>query len=356
VSIDTDADRLASLTGFLHRQVFPDAATVELVDLMRPTGGASWETFICTLRVGSLDDHELCRVVLKRAPVTGPLAPYDVVKDVTIFEALAGSDVPAPRLLAWSDDPEVFERPFTVTAFVDGESDDITKVERWPVWQSRRQELGNEIVDKLAALQRFDWHGTRLPEVLGERGSAARRAASIVDRYLVPLLTAAEEQGMRQPLWREIGEWIKDNAPDIDEADLVVVHGDYRFGNFLWQGTSIAAIIDWERAMLGPPMQELGFLCMPLSRRRDPSLMAKALTLPQLVERYEAATGTAVEVAQVMYYAVIWQWIEGVNATRGMLAPVGHGLVGSSGLIQPNLVARQTLALIDDYDAGRFTL
>ena len=38
------------------------------------------------------------------------MAPYSVVKDVTIFEALADSDVPAPVLLAWTDDPAVFER------------------------------------------------------------------------------------------------------------------------------------------------------------------------------------------------------------------------------------------------------
>ena len=61
-------------------------------------------------------EDDLSKVVIKRAPADGPLAPYSVVKDVTIFEALADSDVPAPVLLAWTDDPDVFERPFTVTA------------------------------------------------------------------------------------------------------------------------------------------------------------------------------------------------------------------------------------------------
>ncbi len=352
-TVDVAQERL---TAFLHHEAFPDASDVEILSTLRPSGGASWETFICTLRVATSSRQDTRRVVIKRAPATGPLAPYDVAKDVTIFRTLAGSDVRVPRLLAWTNDHAVFSGPFTVTEFVEGESHDITKVETWPIWKSHREALGNEIIDNLARLQRFPWQSSSVADVLGVSGSASERAARIVDRYLVPLLELAHERGMSQPLWRELGQWIKDNAPDIDEQEMVIVHGDYRFGNFLWQDTKLAAIIDWERAMLGPPMQELGFICMPLSRRTDPQLMGKALTFPQLAARYEASTGRSVDVSMILYYAVIWQFIEGVNATRGLLASSGHGMVSSSGLIQPNLVARQTLQLIDDREQGRNTL
>ena len=111
-------------------------------------------------------------------PATGPLAPYEVRKDVAIFSTLADTDVPVPELLAWTEDPAVFVRPFSVTSFVEGESHDITKVERWPVWQRQREALGLEMVDTLAALQRVRWQGTSLEEVLGPRGSAAERTAA----------------------------------------------------------------------------------------------------------------------------------------------------------------------------------
>src|SRR5690606_25666159 len=162
------------------RELHPDADRLDIVTITRPSGGASWETFMCDVRVRSGATERDERLVLKRAPETGPLAPYDVAKDVTIFSTLAASDAPVPELRTWTNDRSVFERPFTVTAFVEGESHDITKVERWPVWQSHREALGNEIIDTLAALQRFDWHGTDLPDVLGPRGSAAQRAAQIV--------------------------------------------------------------------------------------------------------------------------------------------------------------------------------
>ena len=349
-------DDWARLGDFLHGEVFPEAADLRVTAAARPTGGASWETFLLTVEVDAAGGRESHRLVVKRAPATGPLAPYEVTKDVAIFSTLAASDVPVPELLAWTEDPSIFVRPFSVTSFVEGESHDITKVERWPVWQSQREALGLEMVDKLAALQRVRWQGTALEAALGPRGSAAERAAGVVHKYLDPLIERAAKSGVGIPLWRDMGWWLKRNAPHDSEDELVVVHGDYRFGNFLWQGTEIAAVLDWERAMLGPPMQDLGFMCMPLSRWKEPGIMAKAISFEALAKRYESAAGRSVDIAQIQYYAVLWQFIEGVNGTRGSLAQAGTGRVGSGGLLMPNLVARQTLQLMDDYEAGRAVL
>ena len=346
-------DRLAE---FLCREAFAGSTDLEISDTARPTGGASWETFLVSLELQIDGRRQSRRVAIKRAPATGPLAPYLVTKDVAIFTALAASDVPVPQLLAWTEDPAIFVRPFSVTSFIEGESHDITQVERWSVWQSDREALGFEMVDRLAALQRFPWQGTSLEGALGQRGSAAERVAGTVDRYLVPLLEEARSCGAGVPLWRDMGEWLKRNAPADAEEDLVIVHGDYRFGNFLWQGTEIAAVLDWERATLGPRMQDLGFMCMPLSRRKEPEIMAKTIPFDVLAKRYEAATGQSVDVALVQYYAVLWQFIEGVNGSRGSLAPAAKGRVGSGGMLMPNLVARQTLRLMEDYEAGRPTL
>ena len=345
-------DRLAE---FLGNEAFPGSTDLRITDTARPTGGASWETFLVSVELQTGEGRETRRVAIKRAPPTGPLAPYLVSKDVAIFSSLAASDVPVPELLAWTEDPSVFVRPFSVTSFVEGESHDITKVERWSVWQSQREALGLEMIDKLAALQRFSWQGTGLEEVLGPRGAADERVAGLVDRYLGPLLEEARSCGEGVPLWREMGAWLKRNAPSDAEEDLVIVHGDYRFGNFLWQGATLAAVLDWERAMLGPRMQDLGFMCMPLSRRKEPEIMAKAIPFDVLVERYESATGQSVDVALVQYYAVLWQFIEGVNGSRGSLAPAPRGRGGGGG-IMPNLVARQTLRLMENYEAGRPTL
>ena len=84
--------------------------------------------------------------------------------------------------------------------------------------------------------------------------------------------------------------------------------------------------------------------------------MAKAIPFDALAERYEAATGQSVDIPGIQFYAVLWQFIEGVNGLRGLLGPALRGRVGAGGLLQPNLVARQTLRLMEDYEAGRTVL
>ena len=72
MTVDQDTDREQRLGAFLHRAVYPDASAVEIVDMFRPTGGASWETYICTLRVARDGADDLSKVVIKRAPADGP--------------------------------------------------------------------------------------------------------------------------------------------------------------------------------------------------------------------------------------------------------------------------------------------
>ena len=37
-----------------------------------------------------------------------------------------------------------------------------------------------------------------------------------------------------------------------------LLHGDFWLGNLLWQGEALSGIIDWEDAMLGDPLGDLG--------------------------------------------------------------------------------------------------
>ena len=351
--LDRSGPEWPRLEAFVRSAIHADARSLHITEARRPLGGASWETiFVAYDWETATGARGADRCVIRRAPASGPMAPYDVRKDVALLSALAESEVPVAPLLAWTEDPGVFLRPFTVTALVEGESHDLSQVERWSRWQTERDALGREMIRVIAALQRFRWQQTDVVQVLGERGSARDRVAWVVRRYLDPLLELAHAREIGLPLWRDMGAWLVRNAPEIPEEELVVVHGDFRFGNFLWQGSRIAAVLDWERSMLGPPMQDLGFLCMPLSRIKDPKIMGKALPFEALAEAYETASGRSIDFGQIQFYAVLWQFLEGVNTTRALIQePVP--MIASGVLVQPNLVARQTLALMEDHDAGR---
>ena len=80
--------------------------------------------------------------------------------------------------------------------------------------------------------------------------------------------------------------------------------------------------------------------------------MAKALSFDRLASHWEAASGRSLDFRMLQYYAVLWQFVEGVNGARGLLA-TRRDQVSTGGLALSNLVIRQTLKLMDDHDAGR---
>ena len=64
----------------------------------------------------------------------------------------------------------------------------------------------------------------------------------------------------RHPVIERAFAWLEENWPD-EEGAAVVSWGDSRIGNVLFDGFAPAAVLDWERAALGPRELDLGWLC-----------------------------------------------------------------------------------------------
>src|SRR5262249_13536621 len=69
--------------------------------------------------------------------------------------------------------------------------------------------------------------------------------------------------------------------------------GDYRSGNYLHEDRRITAILDWEMAHLGDPMEDLGWACMRFWS--GGGRVAGLLERGEVFRAYEAAGGVAVD-------------------------------------------------------------
>src|SRR3972149_2801870 len=54
--------------------------------------------------------------------------------------------------------------------------------------------------------------------------------------------------------------WLRTRAPPASRVTLV--HGDYRIGNVIFGPEGARAILDWELAHIGDPVEDLGWLCV----------------------------------------------------------------------------------------------
>jgi aminoglycoside phosphotransferase (APT) family kinase protein len=106
----------------------------------------------------------------------------------------------------------------------------------------------------------------------------------------------------RLPVLHHALAWLRANAPAA--ADVTLVHGDYRVGNFLEQDGRITAILDWELVHLGDPMEDFGWACLRMFQNADKHICG-LLSRAALYERYEVASGRAVLGASVRYYEVL---------------------------------------------------
>jgi hypothetical protein len=88
----------------------------------------------------------------------------------------------------------------------------------------------------------------------------------------------------------EIGlAWLSANEPA--RLDPVVVHGDFRLGNLLVADTGVTAVLDWELAHLGSPLEDLGWFCGRAWRFGSPLRAGGVGTVDQLLDGYEAGGG-----------------------------------------------------------------
>lgn len=254
--------------------------------------GFSWITLGASVTRG----EQRCEIILRLGPPNGLFAPYSAAPQYLSLEALAGSDVPVPRVLDWSDDPAILGAPFFVSEKVEG----VTPVP-WgsgtdvdPVW---RESIATDFVGALAALHRFEWR----PTAIARWSSGLTRENAAIGQ-VDDWEAKAKSWALRPfPMLQRAFSWLRARPPVAPK--IAVVHGDYRLGNFLEIDGRITAILDWELVHLGDPVEDLGWAMLP-QYRGGTGLVCQLAPEETFLRRYEAAAGFAVDPAALRFYRV----------------------------------------------------
>jgi aminoglycoside phosphotransferase (APT) family kinase protein len=97
-----------------------------------------------------------------------------------------------------------------------------------------------------------------------------------------------------QPVYELAFRWLRRNLPG--ESRCTFVHGDFRLGNFIVGPEGIRAVLDWEQAHIGDPMEDLGWVCVRSWRFGNVHLPVVGLgTREELRRAYEEAGGPPVD-------------------------------------------------------------
>lgn len=226
------------------------------------------------------------------------LAP-DITREFRIAEGLAKAAIPVAPPVAVERDAAVLGAPFMVMGEVTGRAPlgrpSMHVAGMLPdLSAERRKRLAGNAISALASIHAIDWraaHAFLVDRVGEERG---------IDRYLVHLSSWYEwtVQGRTHPLTDAALAYLKAERANLVDSPDVLLWGDARPGNILFASDqSVAAVLDWEAALIGPRGLDLGYWLMmdrfhaeAIGVERLPGWPDEAET----ITRYNASAGAVV--------------------------------------------------------------
>ncbi|MDF1690798.1 MAG: phosphotransferase family protein [Zhongshania sp.] len=290
---------LPMLEAFIRAQ---GLAGAEVKGLRRMGGGASKEQFVFDLHS---EAEPVQRCVLRMDPLESAVVT-DRRKEYEVLNCMQ-SVLPVPPVL-WADiEGAELCRPALICGFIggvtkpSGDSGNVSGLgallpERF------RERLSVQFIDYLVAM-----HGVAVdfkPEVFQVPDADPQQAARWQLNWWSSVWRDDAIEG--SPLMGLAERWMRDNLPGARE--LVVVHADYRTGNYLFDENSqeISTVLDWELAHIGDYHEDLAWIICHKGVTEDGQIMASGLMTPEaLSERYSAATGRIVDAETLHFYKVL---------------------------------------------------
>jgi aminoglycoside phosphotransferase (APT) family kinase protein len=281
-------DLAARLAGFVARaeRLPPDA--VRASGLRRLAGGASREIWSLDLEIAREGRAERLPLVLRKDPAGRVGDGGDRGLEFRVLHAAWAAGIPVPRPRWSSGDAAVLGAPFFLMDRIEGETlpRRLLREERYA---EARAGMAAELGRILARIHDLDTGGAELAALARPAGARAPSRGE-VERVAQGIRALAVEP---HPVLDLAERWLLERAPEPPR--LALVHGDYRIGNVVFDESGVRAVLDWELAHVGDPIEDLGWLCTRAWRFGSPLAAGGVGTREALVAAYEEASAAKVD-------------------------------------------------------------
>ncbi|MBR0799646.1 phosphotransferase family protein [Bradyrhizobium jicamae] len=288
IGLDSRETKLrAGLSRFLDSHWRPGAEASELVHV---PGGASRETW----RFKARADGEDRGMILRIDPETS-LIDTDRRTEYRAMEAAFKSGLPVPEALYLVEDLRWLDRPFSISAEVPGCQ---TSAEAFP--PQHLGKIGQQKWTLLGQIAALDPIALGLGDVM-----PATSVGTCAMEQLDYWANVIDEDSLHPyPVAQAAIRWLRRHPPPPAQK-LALVHGDFRSGNFLYlPDGEIRAILDWEMAHMGDPLEDLAWSLDPLWSWVTPGLAGRLLPHKEAVRHWEAGSGITLDIEAFRWWQV----------------------------------------------------
>ncbi len=253
-----------------------------VIDNLRAlTGGASRTTWAFDAVTGKARRSLILRI--------GP--PDDVHAGMELEAraqaAAAAAGAPVPHVLVADDSPATLGNPFLICDEIKGETI-VRRIQR-QLDEAGRTSLLRQCAQALVAIHRADPNDPGLIHE-DQLHEWRQRLDAMADT------TATFEWAFR---------WLDANRPS--PSPMLLVHGDYRMGNLIVDGSELAAVLDWELVHIGEAYEDLAWFCIRAWRFGAPADHAAGGlgSIEAFLATYEQASGAAIDRTAFHWWLVL---------------------------------------------------
>ncbi|BDY28471.1 phosphotransferase family protein [Mycolicibacterium mageritense] len=243
--------------------------------------------------------------VLRRPPLGHLLASaHDVVREARIIAALAGTDVPVPRILGVSTE-SISGVAVVLMEFVDGLVVDTMAAAEALTPQHRRK-IAESMPSTLARIHAVDLERAGLADLASHKPYAQRQLKRWSAQWAQ---SKTRELSALDDLTRRLAAAIP------EQREISLVHGDFHLRNLITAPDTgaVVATLDWELSTLGDPMADMGTLLTYWPEPGEstgadfaPSTLEGFPSRAEMADRYLDATGR--DPAALQYWHVLGLW------------------------------------------------
>jgi len=265
------------------------AGATGVVHAVRLSGGASQETWSFDI----VHSGGNIGAILRRAPQGYGAAPARAAglnAEAALMQLAYDAGVPSPRVLHVLQPEDELGTGF-VMARVEGETIP-RKILRDAEFAQARPKLARQLGGVLAGI-----HGLDLAQLPALRQMTAAKEIAELERDY-------RSFDWPRPVFELALRWLRDHDPGPSEQ-VTLVHGDFRHGNLIIGPDGVRAVLDWELAHTGDPMEDLGWICVNSWRFGEIDKPVGGFgSREELFAGYEAG-GRRVDPARVKFWEVM---------------------------------------------------
>jgi aminoglycoside phosphotransferase (APT) family kinase protein len=288
------------------------------------------------------------RLVAKVAPTGFQIFPEPrFAEQFRLLQILAGTRIPVPAVHWQEQDPAVLGAPFYVMSRIDGDVPTdmppyhtggwlttTSPAERESIWWS-----GVNVLAQVHALD-VEQLGLDFVDQIGYGPTGLPQRLAYYEHYL----DWAYEGTV--PVAQQALHWLNQHRPAETRAPILL-WGDARIGNIIYDSGQAAAVLDWEMATLGQPEEDLAWFLLLDRHHSEGCGVPRLAGFPAAAEtiaRYEQLAGRTL--AHMDYYEVLSAMKFAVVMARIGQLFIYYDLVPADNDFPYNNTATQLLAKI----------